>query len=175
MAIPPLVGTSLPLGRWHCEMHEVESTFVNGASQSRQQIWKDWVDLTTAVRATVGEVAACWLSGSFLTDKSEPADIDCVYIIRHELVEAALADVRTAWFLQQVATSGLRSRGVSVDSYVLPWAPQPGVQPITPQQRAYLAARGYWDDLWGRMKDPEPRMQTLPRRGYLEVNLDGYR
>lgn len=61
-----------------------------------------------------------------------------------------------------------------VDSYVLEWTPTPG--PGVPVgARGYLEQRGYWDDLWVRVKDTDDRLDSIPRRGYLEVIVDGYR
>ena len=175
MAIPALVGSSLPLGRWHCELSEFEARFVTGKSPARNEIWKHWKDLTSVLRSAVGHVAACWIAGSFVSDKVDPADIDCVYVIDSQLINAALANTQVAQFLTLVAGSRLKAQGIRVDSYILPWDPPPGVRVTSPTESEYVWRRGYWDDLWGRQRDADPRMGSLPRRGYLEVNLDGYR
>jgi hypothetical protein len=163
------------MGRWHCEIAEVESRFVTGLSPLRQKIWEDWKDATKAIQSTTGEVAACWVSGSFVTDTIDPSDIDCVYLIRLDLLAVAMGDVSKAHFLDLVSRSQLKTFGIMVDSYIIPWDPHPGVSPTTQDHWNYLQRRGYWDDFWGRVKDPDPSMEILPRRGYLEVSLDGYR
>ncbi len=68
----------------------------------------------------------------------------------------------------------MRSVGINLDTYILPWSPQPGPVPSLQEHFDYLYLRGYWDDLWGRIKDANPSIEILPRRGYLEVGLDGY-
>ena len=60
------------------------------------------------------------------------------------------------------------------DSYVLEWMPSPGHQrPVGAEP--YYGNRGYWDNLWVRVRDSDQRLDSVPRRGYLEVILDGYR
>jgi hypothetical protein len=175
MPFPPLVNGKLPLGRWPATIDEIESTFVASLSDRRQKIWKDWLDLTEAVRDAVTAVPAAWIGGSFLTGKDEPKDIDCVYVIEISAVLGARVDPERAAFLQAVATKGEVERifGLSVDSFILEWQPRAGTtRPLWSKQ--YLEDRGYWDDLWSRERSAEAREDSLPRRGYLEVILDGY-
>jgi len=158
-------------------MDEVRDTFAGpGTSQRRRDIWTHWAQLTDVVRSVVGGVPVAWLSGSFLTDKTEPGDLDCLYIIESSrVVAAAAADPRNASFLDLVVRNQVKSvLGLMVDSFVLEWVPTPGVgRPVGPAR--YLADRGYWDDLWSRERSTDDREDSIPRRGYLEVVLDGYR
>ena len=44
----------------------------------------------------------------------------------------------------------------------------------------YYVMRGYWDDWWMRLRNQAGAgqpidLEALPRRGYVEVILDGYR
>jgi hypothetical protein len=176
MTTPPLDGGWLPPGRWVCTEEEAKAVYVDGQPGDREDIWLEWQQVTSAVRDVVGEVAACWLSGSFFTDKPDPRDIDCVYIIDStRLIDAAASDPRHAMFLYQVATSQLKDvHGVRVDSYVLEWMPTPGAE-MPEEAKEYLGWRGYWDDLWCRIRDEDARLDSIPRRGYLEVYLDGYK
>jgi hypothetical protein len=132
--------------------------------------------LTAALQAAVGAVPAAWLSGSFLTDKVEPNDLDCVYLVESSNLAAAYSsDPRKAKFLASVAGSGVTAAfGLLVDSYILEWTPTAGViPPVSPT--SYLSGRGYWDDLWSRERSNNTRESSVPRRGYVEVILDGYR
>jgi hypothetical protein len=173
---PPIVDGQLPPGRWVCTEQEAKAAYVDGRLGDREAIWGEWQQLTGAVRAVVGEIPACWLSGSFFTDKPDPADLDCVYIIEATRVqEASRASPRHGRFLWEVTTSQVKgSYGLRVDSFVLNWVPTPGPTP-PPEAKKYLERRGYWDDLWSRVRDNDLRLDAIPRRGYLEVHLDGYK
>ena len=174
MALPPLVDGNLPLGRWPATVDEIENTYVLGLSDKRQQIWRDWLELTTALRDALTTVPAAWLSGSFFTDKSEPGDIDSVYLIEWSILWAARTDAPRAQFLEVVAASQVKDLfGLNVDSYILEWVPSSGPETAS-WARQYLENRGYWDDLWSRSRSSDARLDAIPRRGYLEVILDGY-
>lgn len=175
MALPSLAPTGLlPPGRFVCRPDEVEAAFVAGLDPVRQQLWSDWLQLTALLRGVVGRIPAAWLSGSFLTDKPVPGDIDCLYIVDVDHVQAALADANRGRVLQVIAKNGVKAVfGLNVDSFILEWCPVPGAAGKAPL--LYYQERGYWDDLWIRHRDPDPRTESLPRRGFLEVTLDGYR
>lgn len=178
MGAPGLVSGSLPMGRWTVTEAEAKALCGTPDGKLREEIWQEWETLTAAVRSCVGEVAACWLGGSFFTSKAAPADLDCVYVIDNVLLANARTDANRAAFLQIVATKDAVKTQfhLRLDTFILDWMPHPGVDPGTVyRQRDYLAMRGYWDDLWCRMRDPIPRLEAIPRRGYLEVILDGYK
>lgn len=177
MSAPALDGGHLPMGRWVCSLSEVETAFVpSDAADPRRVIWDQWVDLTNALRSIVGEVAACWLSGSFFSDKPVPGDIDCLYVVDTDRLAAVTDSKRMdhIWFVY-VATNGKVKDvyGLPIDSYVLEWVPSPGPTPPVGAGR-YLAERGYWDDLWVRVKDTDARLDSIPRRGYLEASAQSH-
>lgn len=178
MGAPALCNGRLPMGRWTCTLPEAEAAYVPiDSGDRRREIWAQWYGLTQALRTVVGEVAACWLSGSFFTDKPVPGDIDCLYVVDTDRIEAVRASDRIdhIWFLYQVTTSMVKAAyRIPVDSFVLEWTPTPGpTRPV--HARSYFEDRGYWDDLWARVKDQDTRLDSVPRRGYLEVIVDGYR
>lgn len=178
MSAPALLDGHIPMGRWVCTLAEAEARYVPAdAADPRRQIWDQWVNLTQALRTVVGEVAACWLSGSFFSGKAVPGDIDCLYVIDTDRLAAvsAAGDLARIAFVQAATRGGVKSRfGIPVDSFVLEWVPTPG--PSAPVSAGeYLGERGYWDDLWVRVKDADSRLDSIPRRGYLEVIIDGYR
>ncbi|TQR82647.1 hypothetical protein D8S82_31040 [Mycobacterium hodleri] len=127
-------------------------------------------------------ICAVWLSGSFLTQKDEPDDVDCVYWAedleinnaRANPVSAAVVDI----FAQKDA---LRTAvGLRVDTFVVPWNCCPDLAIATIATTTYFQNRGHWDDFWQRMRSgaksaPAVRADALPRRGYLEVIFDGFR
>ncbi|MGH3241631.1 MAG: DUF6932 family protein, partial [Spirillospora sp.] len=176
---PQLVDGQLPPGRWVCTVEEVESSYVMGQPGEREAIWSEWRRLTSALRQVVGEVPACWLSGSFFSARPDPVDLDCVYLvdtmrIQNATTNAAASDPRALGFLSATATGRIKGAyGMRVDSYILEWTPTLGTDP-EPETKQYLEARGYWDDLWSRGHDADRRLDSVPRRGYLEVIIDGY-
>lgn len=178
MAIPTLNGDHLPEGRWVCTPDEVATAFVpEDPTDIRHQIWSEWLSLTKAVQDLTGQIAACWLSGSFFTTKPDPSDIDCLYVIDADRLDVVRRDPdqRKAWFLQLASTGQIKGNfPLRVDSYILEWVPTPGSD-APAHAHGYLSMRGYWDDLWVRIKDADQRLEAIPRRGYLEVILDGYR
>ena len=134
---------------------------------------------STAIRRIV-PVCAVWLSGSYLTSKANPNDIDVLLVVRAEDLEALDPGVRplfTDTGLHAVATK----LNVRVDAYLLGWrqliSPDPG---HNPDHSFYYVMRGYWDDWWMRLRNQAGAgqpidLEALPRRGYVEVILDGYR
>jgi len=174
MPIPKFAGDGLPLGRWPATPEEVEAAFVAGRSERRKKIWADWLMLTEAMRDVVGVMPAAWVSGSFLTLKDEPKDIDSVYIVEFHRLLAAKIDPDRARFLQVVAGSLVKDAfDIDVDSFILEWVPRAGVGRAG-WAEGYLLDRGYWDDLWSRERSADRRTDSVPRRGYLEVIVDGY-
>lgn len=166
------------MGRWVCTLDEAEASYVPAdPADHRRQLWEQWTSLTVALQSVVGELAACWMSGSFFSAKAVPGDIDCLYVIDTDRLAEVVAsgDADRIAFLRTVATNRVKATfGLHVDSFVLEWVPTPG--PGRPVGAAgYLADRGYWDDLWVRVKDNDHRLDSIPRRGYLEVIVDGYR
>lgn len=174
--LPGLHNGELPLGRWPATAAEVAGRFVEGQSPHRAKLWDDWRRLTSALQGAIGKLAAAWLSGSFFTEKEVPGDVDCLYIIDIDVVLAARhhPDPRVAQLFQVVANNETKATfGLSVDTFVLTWTPTPGV--LRPAHaETYLQDRGYWDDLWSRQRSTGPREDSLPRRGYVEVIIDGY-
>lgn len=175
MALPPLQSGDLPPGRWVCSPSDVEAAFVHGQDPIRAQIWADWQTLVGVLRQIVGHLPAAWLSGSFVTSKAVPGDLDTVFIVDVADLRRVLAtNSRDAKLLQLVASGGAKAQlNLNLDAFVLPWDPKPGSQDDASDD--YYRYRGYWDDLWVRRRDPDPRLDSIPRRGFLEVIVDGYR
>lgn len=176
MGVPGLVDGHLPMGRWVVTPDEVEEAFVADDREVRPDIWAEWVELKDGLRAAVGQIASCWIAGSFLSGKPVPDDIDCLWVIDADLWSKALnsGDPKLAAFLLNCAENRVKSTyKLRIDSFVLEWFPTPGPhRPVTAEP--YYGHRGYWDNLWVRMRDSDKRLDSIPRRGYLEVILDGY-
>jgi hypothetical protein len=175
-----------PAGRTLATLPTIESQFVSdaqyAASLTRQALWGEWQAAVQILRSVV-PIAAVWLSGSFISSKLDPEDVDTVFWVRDDLLEAArLKDPRSA----NVVAAFSQGRGVlegatglRVDSYLCAWRPNPSPMPRDWRDTEYQTQRGYWDDFWlrhrsGAKTDPPVPEDALPRRGYFEVLIDGY-
>lgn len=183
--IPALEPSGLlPLGRYPATRREITQRFVDApefaASGTRREVWTHWLEATDRLR-TLLPVCAAWLGGSFLTARQDPDDVDAVYLIdTREAFQLRVRDPDGARVLAVFAMGDeLRKRsGLRVDTFVLEWPLLPGPVPNALFGQQYLASRGYWDDFWQRTRtgakgtlDPA---DALPRRGYVEVILDGW-
>lgn len=174
---------ALPLGRFCVTLDEIKRDFVDAArfsgSSTRNQIWQDFWSATAGLRSIV-PVVSVWVGGSFLTDKLDPDDIDLVYWCHDDLVNQ-VADPHDRMMLQLFANNQVRTvTGLRVDTRYCQWHLYPEADRSScPEHQAYVAARGYWDDFWMRRRtgvksDPPQLADALPKRGYFEVELDGF-
>lgn len=138
----------------------------------------DHLDRLTSLVSTVIPICAMWVSGSFLTDKADPGDVDVLLVFNEDDVAALPSNAAK----RLVTTKGLQdlaaNRGLDVDAYGMVWRARPDTAPAAEDEQ-YLMHRGYWDDFWMRMRTvPKSQSPTracaLPRRGYVEVILNGY-
>lgn len=186
--IPPLGNTgTLPLGRYLCTEDEIEAAFVLdeafAASTSRRGCFDDWLKAKAMLDALAPAgstlVEGAWVGGSFTTDKMDPDDFDCLFLISQEAF-AALPSNNARNKVKEFNKKGrLRQKtGLRVDTFImvrrpvaLPWMGGG----IDPAHGDYFGLRGAWDDWWLRKrtstdKDALPaEAEAHPARGYLEV------
>lgn len=174
---------ALPLGRFGVTLDEIKGGFVDAVlfsgSSTRKQIWQDFLSATSALRSIV-PVINVWVGGSFLTDKLDPDDIDLVYWCEDELVNK-VTDPCERMLLQLFARNQVRTMtGLRVDTRYCQWYLYPEADRGTCRaHETYACRRGYWDDFWMRRRTGEKgaapqRADALPKRGYFEVELDGF-
>lgn len=168
---------ALPSGRYKVTPEVLEAQF-GSSTPRRKELWNHWETATNLLRSHI-PVCAGWIGGSYLTTKDEPGDIDCVYIVDAAHIEAATDDVKR--LLQAFASKDfLKTQlGLQLDTFVLNWHASATPRRSNPDVRYYHEMRGYWDDLWSKMRsgaqgDDPTRLDAHPRRGYVEVILDGY-
>lgn len=172
-SLPSLQSGKIPRGRWVSDLTTIEDTYVTGRSDYHLELWSEWKQLKDLVKGVLGTLPAAWLSGSFFTDKAQPSDIDCVFILDRRTLWQ-VTDERHLAFLEIVSKSQVhRVLNLRVDSYIMEWIPWQGVS-AGAELDPILRRRGYWDEFWARMKDDDPTIAALPRRGYLEVLIDDY-
>ena len=107
MGLPALQGNFLPHGRWACTPADVEAAFVTGHGPERAAIWQDWLTTLAVLKSLVGTVPAAWLSGSFLSAKPVPGDIDSVFLVdAADLRSAHLALSPQEWSLVNTLAGG---------------------------------------------------------------------
>nr|WP_138733093.1 hypothetical protein [Modestobacter excelsi] len=161
---------------------QIATVWVNdpkwSASASRQSIWAQWHEAAAALRAVV-PVCAAWVGGSFLSQEMEPKDIDCVWIVDEGLLDEVRQDPDARQYISLFANGLIRRDDMRVDCRIMHWRPRPGIEMEDARDQDYAMWRGYWDDFWQRVRNgpegaPRTRAETLPRRGYVEVVLDGF-
>ncbi|HEY4237424.1 MAG TPA: hypothetical protein VGM45_08825 [Gaiellaceae bacterium] len=183
----PAIATgrdALDVGRYPTTLAEIEARFVTdamfAASTTRAKIWDEWKVATDYLRAQI-PVVAVWIGGSFTTTKVDPDDVDCLYVIDAAQLAIASADPAKAAIIGNFARGKMirNTLGWQVDTYICVWRPVPNPAIATQEDHLYYHDRGHWDDWWQRQRmapsgAPYGRDDTLPRRGYLEVILDGF-
>ncbi|MGW4581938.1 DUF6932 family protein [Rhodococcus aetherivorans] len=166
----------LPPGRFRATLPEVKSHW--GFNQHRVTLFENFETFIEQIRQLV-RVSAVWLSGSYLSEKETPGDVDAVFLIDQEQLNR-ITDQRIRHIL---TPDGLRwlanSLGFQLDLYVLPWQARTSLDLKTPIDKELMQARGYWDDFWQRKRQvPKGTAPTrecaLPSRGYVEVIIDGF-
>lgn len=179
--IPQRMPEGVPtLGRHSVSLGDVQRAYVKAPifhdNERRELIWNNFLSLTARVRKAV-PVNAVMIGGSFTTWKQAPSDIDVVFVLdkRHS---ARLSDQNDTKMITALGSGGsVKIREWGIDSYILDWDAIPRPTKDNPSHRDYLLSRGYWDDWLQRShsKSEEPNMgHAVPRRGYLEVIIDGY-
>lgn len=182
--IPPFVGTSglLPRGRFPTTEAEIQGRFVSDqafqGSQTRKQIWADFLAARAALAALM-PVLAAWIGGSFTTSKVDPGDIDVVWLLDHSKYATLDPLSQTIVTLFGLGKALHSHTGWMIDSYIYRWVPIPDFVPTDPGHVEVVAGRGYWDDFFLRQKQqpkhmPSTNADTVPRRGYLEVTYSAY-
>ncbi|MGV9798331.1 DUF6932 family protein [Mycobacterium sp. NPDC003449] len=170
----------LPPGRYQVTRDEIHTRFVDGRGDRRAALWRDW-EVTTRMLGRHVPLNAAWLHGPFVSDFDDPASVQCVYWAEdHELGKARLDPV-VAKVLRAFALPGEVRRvvGVKVDTALVAWHCQPDIRNRDEYFAQYTARRGEVDDLLQRVpsgpRGAAPvREDAVPRRGYVEVLIDGY-
>ena len=181
--IPQLTTTGyVPAGRYLCDLEEIEKRFVDSYqnSSTRAGIWDEFQQFLGELQRII-PVCAIWIGGSFISEKNNPADIDLLLIVDSNKLEHLQLSDEDNKFLY-ACTKGheiWKTLGISlrVDTYTVFWKAIPNG--IPPESEEYYQARGYWDDFWQRYRsgsktDTYVREDSFPRRGYLEVVINGY-
>jgi hypothetical protein len=162
----PFQGTESP---YTTTLDELESRFVDRApgEARRRLIWDAFNVWLRLARDTLPG-ARLWVSGSFVTDKIEPSDIDVVLVIRpeHEPVLGPMLDPRVRVLLTHLGVQAAQPAGVVeklqpigglLDGFICPEHLQQNVD--------------YWQRVWSTEFDKVTGAPTDVRMGYLEVRL----
>ena len=176
--VPP---TLLP-GRYPVELDWIKQNYVEAAefqdSKTRSIIWDNFISSTEQLRSII-PIAWVWISGSFISAKLDPDDIDVVYWGTTDLSQNTLS-LNERFILQIFAENKLRKlTGLRVDTRYCRWFVNPSTGDVRSLEHdLYLQSRGFWDDFWLRARtnakgEPGDLSDAYPKRGYLEVMLDG--
>ncbi|WP_228845060.1 DUF6932 family protein [Mycobacteroides abscessus] len=170
----------LPAGRYRATREEVHARFVQGRGECRTTFWDHWELATTVLNQQV-PINAAWLHGTFFSDTDQPQPVQCLYWVEDLELERARLDPVSGPLLRAFSKPGQVHRvvGVRVDTQLVPWHCRPDPQEDDDYYAPYLQRRGMVDDLLQRITSgpagaARTRLDALPRRGYLEVIIDGY-
>ena len=178
LPIPALTGAGdLPRGRFCASLDDVEKRFVTDAlykeSTTREQVWQDFNDLVGLIHDKKVRVPAVFLGGSFVTNKTDPSDVDAALIVD----TSKITNPATFAAVKKIVQDPKKNPGLQVDALLIQWHPDGSEAGGNP---SYLPSRGRWDDFWQRKvakadRNPPQRWHAMPVRGYLEVIIDGYK
>lgn len=179
--IPQLTADGfLPPGRYPATLRDVHGRFVLAAeftkSEPRIDIWNRFTSALDLLKELPCRYPMALLGGSFTTSKLDPGDIDASVLV--DRTTAATDELRAE--LDQ--RFNLIQNDLDLDVFPVWWVPTNGAAPPNDTDHPsthYLLYRGYWDDWWPRYvpkpeRNPFQRHHAFPRRGYLEVTIDGF-
>jgi hypothetical protein len=175
--IPPHdpVSGCIPPGRYSTDLFEIRRTFVDpfGAEPAsvRQRLWdglnsylEGWNEAQE--KAGVNLLLGLWFSGSFITTKPEPSDIDLTAIYDATAM-SSMEGKRGSRELRKLA--GLRYRDKQSEKYgvqvfPLPWRPIASTlhtEKMNLHDTQYLVRLGALDDFWQRKPPKEKGAPNL--------------
>lgn len=177
---------ALPLGRYKASVGDVKVQFVDAPrwseSQTRREVFEDWLQAKDMIDEVSPDLVECaWLSGSFVSTKLDPDDVDCLFVLRASAFDALSSNRMRARLLQFNRKGRIREKtGLRVEPFVMvrrvhvaPWSKDGSV---IEEARSDLALRGAWDDWWLRLRSTDDKAappiadDAHPVRGYLEVH-----
>lgn len=183
--LDPLTGL-LPAGRYLASADEVRSTFVSAhafsASESRPNLWEQWMTHVRLLEALIGREPRVWMAGSFVSSKLDPSDVDVFYGFDAEAFDAL--DSEDLVYVEQLCTreSCIKHFNLRIDAYFTRLPDHLPVDDLRPQRMGgrnlqAFQSLGLYDEIWQRARRILPTgsagvaTQDLTRRGYLEVQL----
>lgn len=166
---------NLPRGRWVFSLADAEARFVCdpgfATSTSRRTLWDNLRVAINAIHTLRVRIPSLFIGGTFPTNKTDPGDIDTTFI-----VDVSRIRQRETWNKLAQYVDNLAAIGLGVQGFIVPWDAEGDERQIS---RDYLLERGRWDDWWQRdvpkaQRGSPRRAHSLPVRGYIEVEVDGY-
>lgn len=148
-------------------------------NDQRIRLLDELIEFTGLIREIL-PICSVWVGGSWLSDDEIPRDIDAVLLIDSEAINR-LTDIGER---RLVTTEGLHefanAMELNVDVSVQTWKALPSVAELSDSDWQILQDRGFWDDWWQRVRSVprgarSTRLCSLPRRGYAEVVIDGFK
>jgi hypothetical protein len=146
----------LPTGIHPCTPETILELFVINFphSQTRRRLFRQWEIYNQRLKQQVGnELLAQWINGSFVTDKVNPADIDCVTFIPYESYKQSEDSLIEFYTTVSLYDSGL-------DAYICPIYDPQDVRYAEYQQRC-----ADWASLFGQLRD------SNNQKGFLEISF----
>lgn len=109
----------LPPGRYAATLDHLHVSLVESIeSTTRREIWEEWAEHRATIELLTGEITRMWVGGSFVSDKSDPGDVDVTYLVGAQAFDRL--DQETLSYLDDLTLRGYCVRhGMRVDAYLL--------------------------------------------------------
>ncbi|MEE8667258.1 MAG: hypothetical protein SOI13_05205 [Bifidobacterium mongoliense] len=179
------IPEDIPAGRIRASLEDIEESYVENPlflqSTTRKIVWAGFTKYISAWKAVENQygdklLLAAWISGSFISSKLNPEDIDISPIIQQDALEhSGISSNRLKSLIghrekvrERYHVEPFPIRWRSIESTLIP-------ERLPDDVKTYLAQRGAMDDWWQRSR-PNPSIKQRPvapsrisSRGYLEV------
>ena len=148
----------LPEGIYPCSNGDFFRRFVSQfpLSSTRLRIWTGFSKLLFSL-TDLDIAAVLWVDESFVTDKSDPNDVDVVAFILSEDVAKATADAIA--FLKRISKGAYCQSEFLTHFFIVPMYDK-----SDPRYKTYWQARSYWRKWWGQTRGGD-------RKGFVEMPL----
>lgn len=149
----------LPPGRHRVTVDQFQQHFVDAFPQSvtRKRLFLRWSRHRQAL-SSVLTIQSQWINGSYVTNKSDPEDVDVVTLFDAEEFENLAPGLQA---MAEGMLAGKQTKAVwGIDCYALPVFPDGHT--LASNTRKTMS---HWDWFWSRIRDDDDGV-----KGYLEVS-----
>lgn len=164
-----------PPGRYPMAWDEVHDSLVQAesfaASSTRHALWNELACHRAAVEAELGTVERLWLSGSFVSSKLDPSDVDLSYLV-DQVTYGEVDGDGIARLARLFDKEWCVKRGMRIDAYLLKLPATVRFRDLgvtgamATGDAEVFQMLGLYDEIWQRC-----RTSDRHRRGYVEVTL----
>lgn len=160
---------NLPPGRYEIAFDDAKSFFVDAFPDSETRL-KNWNSFYAYIQTIISiglDEFKLWVDGSFVTEKLNPNDIDCVVYVKASLVNSLSPkgqELLVKYLIpQNKSMHELNKNLYCTDSYILLDIED---SPDFPNHDIIMGKKKYWDNLWGHDRQGNAK-------GYIILSVKG--